>query len=315
MNPDCFSTSGEQTKGEGTAGWCVEDRVREWEETEEELALLGSRKWWAGTDFFQAFCNFFFLVKIAQSAVLPTFVYPLLNGWISVCGGSWECLNKELCVKNARAPLGIRPLIPVNLRNAAAQRPDFPPWKSDPSFSPSLDFSVPFFLFCPSPQCIRLSHPRLPHVLNVWPGCPPCAHHNVPVCINTDVSSGITFPRPKHRPRSCSTTKCFEKIDPRADLEGCCPLWVCVCERVWCRWWGVSAVKILVLWLKKYFFPHLLYPPASFCWHRWLLSLSPYQYFKVCVLRLGRSSKNGTSTESFGLLVMAAGKSASMACF
>lgn len=26
---------------------------------------------------------------------------------------------------------------------------------------------------------------------------------------------------------------------------------------------GVSAVKILVLWLKKYFFPHLLCPPSA----------------------------------------------------
>lgn len=53
------------------------------------------------------------------------FVYPLLNHWISVLSGSWKHLNREPCVKMVKAPWGIRPLIPVNLRNAAAQCPSF----------------------------------------------------------------------------------------------------------------------------------------------------------------------------------------------
>lgn len=89
-------------------------------------------------------------------------------------------------------------------------------------FLPVLSFAPSAYISPPSPA--------RPRTLNVWPRCPPCAHHNVPVCINTDVSSGITFPWPQHRPRSCSTTKCFEKIDPRADLVlSSVSVCVCVC--------------------------------------------------------------------------------------
>lgn len=75
---------------------------------------------------------------------------------MSVCGGSWKCLNKELRVKNARAPLGIRPLIPISLRNAAAQWPRSPPWKSDPWLS-GFFFFPSLFLLPLSPRCVRLS--------------------------------------------------------------------------------------------------------------------------------------------------------------
>lgn len=174
MNPDCFSTSGEPTKGR--------DRM---------MMPRGGERRWMGVDrkvsdfawdlffFFYCFTEnagkkvhgldiFFFscfrIFKYYTISPPYVFVYPLLNHRISVLSGSWKHLNRELCVKIVKAPWGIRPLIPVNLRNAAAQCPSFLSGnKISPllfSFSPFLSSFLTFsqlFFFSSSSFCTLLS--------------------------------------------------------------------------------------------------------------------------------------------------------------
>lgn len=134
MNPDCFSTSGEQTKGRdrtmmqrgGERRWMGGDRKVSDFAWDLFFFFFASQKmlekWFTGGTFFFSCFRIFKYYTISPPYV---FVYPLLNHWIRVLSGSWKRLNRELCVKIVKAPWGIRPLIPVNLRNAAAQCPSF----------------------------------------------------------------------------------------------------------------------------------------------------------------------------------------------